>query len=122
MLIKPPMLHYFKSKNDYSGAHFGMRYYFAAGKETITKEDGTEEEVSVLKAVIWPDPWAREYTDPALHIKKTFPFTEEGREQAQHWLEDTFHAQEERWRNCPTILDCDPWKPAPPAETENSAG
>lgn len=120
MLGTIPMLHYFKSKNEYSGAHFGMRYYFTTKKEIQQKEDGTEEEVSVLAGTIWPEPWAKEYTDPALHIKKTFPFTEEGRKQAAEWLETTYNSDEERWHTCPSILDSEPWKPEPEPSTENN--
>lgn len=111
MLGVIPMLHYFASKNEYSGAHFGMRYYFHLVKEKATKEDGTEEEQSLLAGIIWPEPWAREFTDPALQLHKSFPFTEEGRKQAAAWLEETYYSDEEKWKVCPSILDCEPWTP-----------
>ncbi len=112
MLNGIPLLHYFKSKNEYSGSHFGMRYHFTMAKQTQQQEDGSEQEVSLLRGTIWPDPWAREFTDPALMLHQDFPFSDEGRQQAAAWLENTFVADEERWHNCPGILDCDPWQPA----------
>lgn len=114
MLTGIPLLHYFKSKNEYSGAHFGMRYHFKPAKRKLTKEDGTEEEQSYLLGVIWPDPWAEEKTDPALRIEREFPFSDEGLAQAAAWLAETFAADEERWRSCPGILDCEPWTPPAP--------
>jgi hypothetical protein len=116
MLTGIPLLHYFKCGNEYSGAHFGMRYHFKPGKETVPKEDGTEEEKKILLGTIWPDPWAEEKTDPALQLHKTFAFSDEGLADAQKWLEETFAADEARWTSCPGILDCEPWQPAPEPE------
>lgn len=111
MLDVIPLLHYFKEKNEYSGAHFGMRYHFALKKEKRSGDDGSEVEVTLLCGTIWPEPWAKEYTDPALHIKKEFPFSDEGRKQAADWLREVYYSDEERWRVVPNILDSEPWKP-----------
>ena len=40
-------------------------------------------------------------------------------------LEDAFNADPERWKNCPDMMDCDPWTPPAPepeeeAETRNA--
>jgi len=122
MLTGLPLLHYFKEKNEYSGAHFGMRYHFRPVRRKATAEDGTEQETPMLAGVIWPDPWAEEKTDPALLQKKDFPFSDEGLAAAQAWLAETFAADEARWKSCPGILDCEPWTPpAPPAAQSGGA-
>jgi antitoxin component HigA of HigAB toxin-antitoxin module len=67
---------------------------------------------------IWPDPWALEKTDPALRRREVFPLDEAGRAQVIALLREAYEAEEERWNNCPGILDCEPWAPAP--EPENA--
>ena len=59
-----------------------------------------------------PDPWTIEKTDPALRVQKIFPLSDEGREAAAAFLQDAFNAEPERWKNCPSMMDCDPWEPA----------
>lgn len=115
-MIFVPLLHYFKSKNNYSGNEGGMRYRLMPGKRTVTGEDGTEKEESILTVEIWPDPWTIEKTDPALCSKKIFPLTDEGRADAAQYLADAVTNEPERWANRPSILDCDPWEP--PAEED----
>ena len=41
MLTGIPLLHYFQCKNEYSGAHFGMRYHFKPGKRKESQSDGS---------------------------------------------------------------------------------
>ena len=115
MLTDVPLLQWFKNKNQYSGSHFGMRYQFTPQKKKVALEDGTEKEESILRLDIWPDPWAIEHTDPALRRFEEYPLTEEGRADAIGHLSEVFYAEEDRWKSCPGILDCDPWE-APPAE------
>ncbi|MCI2046754.1 MAG: histidine phosphatase family protein [Faecalibacterium sp.] len=121
MLTGIPLLHYFQCGNEYSGAHFGMRYHFKPGKKAAPQPDGTEKEEPTLFGVIWPDPWAEEKTDPALLRHKDFPLSDEGRAQAAQWLAETFAAEEENWKTRPGILDCEPWHPAPDAENAEKA-
>lgn len=118
MLTGIPLLHYFKCKNEYSGAHFGMRYHFKPGKQKTTAPDGTEQETAILTGTIWPDPWALEKTDPALRQVRVFPLSDAGLAEAQRWLQDTYAADEQRWNSCPSILDCEPW--TPPAAEEKT--
>ena len=119
MLTGIPLLHYFQCKNEYSGAHFGMRYHFKPGKRKESQSDGSEKEVPVLTGTVWPDPWALEKTDPALRMVKEFPLSDAGLAQAQQWIEACYYADEVRWNNCPGILDCEPW--SPPDESGNKA-
>ena len=116
MLTGIPLLRYFKNKNAYSGAHKGMRYFLEPVKQKEKLPDGTEKETSSLHVTIWPDPWALEKTDPALHIRQEFPLTQEGINAAAQWLADTYAEKQEYWDSRPGILGCDPW--TPPAQEQ----
>lgn len=115
-MIFVPLLHYFKSKNNYSGNEGGMRYRLMPGKRTVTDADGGEKEESILTAEVWPDPWTIEMTDPALCSKAVFPLSEEGRSAAAQFLADSYSNEPERWQDLPSILDCEPWTPPESAE------
>lgn len=112
-MIFVPLLHYFKSKNNYSGNEGGMRYRLMPGKRTAAAADGTEKDESILTVEVWPDPWTIEFTDPTLCSKAVFPLSDEGRAAAAKFLADCYELEPDRWKNRPSILDCDPW--APPA-------
>lgn len=114
-MIFVPLLHYFQCKNNFSGNEDGMRYRLTPGKRTVTGPDGAEKEESILTADVWPDPWTLEFTDPALRLQAVFPLSNDGRDAAARWLHETHDAEPEKWKNCPSMLDCDPWTP-PPAE------
>lgn len=112
MLDGIPLLHYFKSKNQYSGSHNGMRYLFSPEKRTIADPDTQEEkEISVLAVTIWPEPWGLESTDPALRRTVDFPLSEDGIRQAQYALAEAYEMNLDFWSNRPGILDCEPWTP-----------
>ena len=118
-MIFVPLLHYFKCKNTYSGNEYGLRYRLTPGKRTLPDPDGGADAVkeeSILTLDYWPDPWTLEMTDPALRRQEIFPLTDEGRAAAAHCLEEAFRADPDRWKNCPDMLDCDPW--TPPADTD----
>lgn len=120
-MIFVPLLHYFKCKNLYSGSEAGMRYLLTPGKRTVPDSDGgegAEKEEAVLTLDIWPDPWALDKTDPALRRREVFPLSDEGRTAAAKCLEDAYNAEPERWKNTPSILDCDPWAPPAPDPEE----
>ena len=78
--------------------------------------EGAEKEEAILAVDIWPDPWALDKTDPALRRHEEFPLSDEGRAAAARCLEEAYNAEPGRWKNLPSILDCEPW--APPAEPE----
>lgn len=127
-MIFVPLLHYFKCKNTYSGNEYGLRYRLTPGKRSVPDPEGGEgavKEESILTVDYWPDPWTLEMTDPALRRQEIFPLTDEGRAAAASCLEDAFNADPERWKNCPDMMDCDPWTPPAPepeeeAETRNA--
>lgn len=111
-----PLLHYFKCKNIYSANLEGLFYRLTPGKRKVTGPDGAEQEESILALDYWPGPWTLERTDPALRRREEFSLDEEGRTQAAARLEEIYTAETDRWRSCPSILDCEPWSPAPAAE------
>lgn len=76
------------------------------------------KEESILTVDYWPDPWTIEKTDPALRVQKVFPLSDEGREAAAAFLQDAFNAEPERWKSCPSMMDCDPWEPAAEDESD----
>ena len=118
-MIFVPLLHYFKCKNRYSGNEAGMRYLLTPTKRTVPDPEGgegAEKEEAILAVDIWPDPWALDKTDPALRRHEEFPLSDEGRAAAAQCLEEAYNAEPDRWKNLPSILDCEPW--APPAEPE----
>ncbi len=63
---------------EYTGGYKGMRYMFMKnGKETM--------EVSV-----WPEPLCYAKADKESMIKKEFPLTIEGKEEAVNWLNEIY--------------------------------
>ena len=117
-MIFVPLLHYFASKNTYSGNEEGMRYRLTPGKRTVTGEDGTESEEKTLTVDIWPDPWTLEFTAPELRRQQVYQLNEDGRAQAAKYLKDTYDSDVKYWKQHPSILDSDPWTPPDEQETE----
>lgn len=120
-MIFIPLLHYFHCKNTYSGNEEGMRYRLTPGKCKVTGEDGAEQERSTLTVDVWPDPWTLEFTDPALRRQAVFALSDEGRAQAADYLSQLYEDEIDRWKACPSLLDCDPWTPPQPAEDEGES-
>ena len=107
----------------YSGNEYGLRYRLTPGKRSVPDPEGGEgavKEESILTVDYWPDPWTLEMTDPALRRQEIFPLTDEGRAAAASCLEDAFNADPERWKNCPDMMDCDPWTPPAPEPEEEA--
>lgn len=121
-MIFVPLLHYFKCKNTYSGNELGMRYRITPGKRSVPAPEGGDAaaEEAILTVDLWPDPWTLDKTDPALRRQEVFPLTEEGRAAVGRYLEESFRADLERWKQQPSILDCEPWAPPAP-EPDNTA-
>ena len=115
-MIFVPLLHYFKCKNTYSGNELGMRYRITPGKRSVPAPEGGDAaaEGAILTVDLWPDPWTLDKTDPALRRQEVFPLTEEGRLAVSRYLEDSFKADPDRWKQQPSILDCEPWAPPAP--------
>ena len=96
-----------------------MRYLLTPGKRKVPDPEGgegAEKEESILTVDIWPDPWALEFTDPALRRREVYPLSDEGRAAAAKYLAETYEADPERWKQRPSLLDCEPWTPPTPEE------
>ena len=68
-------------KSAFTGSYRGMRYRLK--KETVTAE---EEEKDVIRAVVWPEPFAFQETPDEQKKWEDFPFGEEGLKDAVEWL------------------------------------
>ena len=75
---------YYTYGEPFSGSFKGMRYRLQK------KSDGQD---AVLETVIWPEPFSEEKTDDGLKIKKTFDFTEDGKEDAVCWLNEMYESK-----------------------------
>ena len=67
----------FFKKEAFTGSMKGMRYRVA--------ESGEE-----LEAVVYPGPYCYEVTPQEQKTRKTFPFSQEGIDQAVDWINDQF--------------------------------
>ena len=80
---------FYKYDQPFSGSYHGMRYRIVH-LPAQTDEDGIQTAEECLQAVIWPEPFAFEQTDPDLMTEKHFPFDEEGRRAAVDWLNERY--------------------------------
>lgn len=87
LLVSEDKLAHYK-KGTYSGGHRGMRYFL----ESVDKE-----EERFLKLSIWPEPYRREATAQEEIVEKEFAFTEEGLQQAEEYLNQTYREKQEYW-------------------------
>ena len=123
-MIFVPLLHYFKCKNFFSGNVYGLRYRLTPGKRSVPDPEGGEgaqKEESILTLDYWSDPWTLEMTDPALRHQEVFPLTDTGRNAVAERLKAVFDADPEGWKNCPDMMDCDPWTPPEPDPEDDAA-
>ncbi len=80
---------YYKYKQPFTGSYKGMRYRIIY-QEAQKDENGTETAPDCLLAVVWPEPFSYEETDPDLMTEKSFPFSEEGRKAVVDWLNERY--------------------------------
>ena len=106
-------------QNSYSGNEYGLRYRMIPGKRTVPDPDGGEgaaKEESILTVDYWPDPGPLKRPTLPCGCRRCFRSpTRAGR--PQPLLQDAFNADPDRWKNCPSMMDSDPWEP-PAAEAE----
>lgn len=113
-----PIYLYFKNGNTYSGAHKGMRYFIRQDKRDDPEDPAGKKKIPYLTACVWPEPWSVENTDPAKVTTKEFAPNQQGLEAAVAWLKEMRAARRRDWEEIPSILDCEPWHPAPPAQED----
>jgi len=73
----------------YTGSYQGMRY-------RMCKKE-TEEQELCLEAVIYPEPFCFEVTPEEEKKAQSFPFTEDGFQEAVAWLNQEYENGKERW-------------------------
>lgn len=75
-------------KEPFSGSHHGMRYF-------LKGDDGKNS--TTFTVYIYPEPWCFEQTPEEEKEQASFPLTEEGMDQAVHWLYERFETEKKRW-------------------------
>lgn len=78
----------FLKKEIYTGSFQGMRY-------RLSKE--TQDDITMLKATIWPEPYCFEVTADEKKQSMTFGFSEEGKAEAVDWLNKQYGEQRQLW-------------------------
>ena len=79
----------FLKKEPFTGSFQGMRY-------RIEKQEA-DNEPTVLKTTIWPQPFCFDKTPDEKKSEKTFEFSPEGLAQAVNWLNDRYISEKKRW-------------------------
>lgn len=80
----------FYKKEAFTGSDRGIRFWI--GKTEIQKEGAganAEEESpmeTVLRAILWPEPFALDHTADEKKLQKDFPFSEEGLDEIYVWI------------------------------------
>lgn len=74
----------FYKKEAFTGSDRGMRFWI--GKTVLPAEEEEGEGETVLRVIVWPEPFALQYTEDDKKTVKDFPFSEEGLDQVYDWL------------------------------------
>ncbi len=74
----------FYKKEAFTGSDRGLRFWI--GKTELPSEKEDEEGETVLRAILWPEPFALKHTEDDKKITKDFPFSEEGLDQIYEWV------------------------------------
>ena len=79
-----------------TGDHHGMRYRMIRAGE---KPDFH------IDAWVWPEPFCFEETPEDRKTAAQFPFSEDGRLEAIHWMQEQYESRKEEWDHSPTLLN-----------------
>lgn len=74
----------FYKKEAFTGSDRGLRFWI--GKTEIPKEGSEEAADTVLRAIVWPEPFALKHTPDEQKTHRDFPFSEEGLDQIYDWI------------------------------------
>ena len=74
----------FYKKEAFTGSDRGLRFWI--GKTELPSEKEDEEGETVLRAILWPEPFALKHTADEKKISRDFPFSEEGLDQIYEWV------------------------------------
>lgn len=86
-------LNYYNYGNPFTGSFQGMRYRIIRQKEKKDEEGNTVWPEGLL-VTLWPEPFSYEKTEDVLKISRLFPFSEEGKQQAVVWMNESWEAGE----------------------------
>lgn len=67
----------FYKKENFTGSDRGLRFWIGKAEE---------ETKTVLRVIVWPEPFALQYTEDEKKHHKDFPFSEEGLDEIYEWL------------------------------------
>ena len=74
----------FYKKEAFTGSDRGLRFWI--GKTELPKKGEEDAKDIVLRTIVWPEPFALQATPEEQKIKKDFPFSEEGLDEAFAWI------------------------------------
>ena len=77
----------FYKKEKFTGSYKGMRY--------LVKKEKDDAENDIFRATVWPGPYNFAATPDDQKISATFPFTEEGKQQAVDWMNEQWRSRSE---------------------------
>ena len=90
MSIKPHELYsinFYEYGEAYYGSCSGTRYRVAIDPlKNVHFTPPDKRDPAVLKATVWPEPYAYGAADPETMISREFPFSEKGLEETVIWL------------------------------------
>jgi hypothetical protein len=74
---------FYTYKEAFTGSDKGMRY-----RLIMLPKGKKENEEDLLEVCVWPEPFAEAFTEEEKKSYNTFPFTEEGKEEAVKWINE----------------------------------
>ena len=92
-------LEYYK-KTTYTAWIGGMRFLIKKEEPVIKEATEDEPEVkgdSIFHVWLWPGPYIFDLTDKSKMIENTFPFSNEGKEQAVDWINEQYEVNKSKW-------------------------
>lgn len=110
--VRLPSFAFLKANKQYTGSYKGMQY------SVEIAEDG-DGPLSQIEGAVWPGPYCRAQTDPAILETARFALDEDGMHAAERWVEARYYAEKNLWKEAAeaSVLDIPPWQPPdPPAE------
>ena len=119
-------LHYYDYGEVFGGSLSGMQYRLEKGTRPVRRgarqgadasrvSDATavggEETEPCLVATVWPGPYNFYHTAPEKKRSESFPFSPEGKDAADDWLEREVTENAALYEAVPSILDEAPYTP-----------
>ncbi|MBS6397055.1 MAG: GNAT family acetyltransferase [Clostridiales bacterium] len=74
----------FYKKEAFTGSDRGVRFWI--GKAEVPREGSEGEKDTVLRVIVWEEPFALAHTEEDKKHTKDFPFSEEGLDQIYDWI------------------------------------